>query len=445
MAKKLSRIAKLSSLTSRVSSSYLAQRIKGKFQSDDEEKSHLRKVHLENAQRITQAMGTLKGAAMKVGQSVAVLADSMDLPEDVSKIFSKLHDQAEPIPFEVIKKVLDNEYQGKTDSHFSRIDPIPLGTASLAQAHAAWLPNGKAVVIKVLHEGVENSVGTDLAALKAVLIAGRFLKRSREEIDVIFDEIKSRLLEELDYEKEAHNLRKFHAFFSSNSDIIIPLPVDQLCTNRILVMDRVLGSNLETFLENAKQEEKQKAGDILTYLFHETAYGFRCIHADPHGGNFLFQIDGSIGLIDFGCVKHLPLDFMVNYCKIANATIAGDEDEIIILAKKMGVIVGDSKDAEKAFLEFAAAVKGPFIKDKYTCGVEDDLLMEKVKEAAKNIIKYPEIRSPRDIIFLHRALMGIYLMLCRLQHQGEYENIRSNYMKEVLDIFDGLKEDRGWK
>ena len=120
------------------------------------------------------------------------MADSMDMPDDVRRVLSKLNDQAVPVIFEDIERVLQEEL-GDLDNIFAHIDPEPLGTASLAQAHAARLLNGTPVVIKVLHDGVEHSVDTDLKALKSILFAGRVLKRSKEEVDLIFDEIHARL------------------------------------------------------------------------------------------------------------------------------------------------------------------------------------------------------------------------------------------------------------
>ncbi len=445
MAKKFSRLAKLSGLTSKVSSTYIAQRIKGVFQSEEDNDFAVRKLHVENAERIADAMSTLKGAAMKVGQSMAVLADSMDLPDEISKKFTVLQDKATPVPFATIEQTLEAEYEGKQEDYFSRIDPEPLGTASLAQAHAAWLKDGRPVVIKVLHEGVEASVDTDLIALKTILITGRVLKRSREEIDVIFEEIRCRLLEELDYEKEAENLRKFYQFFEGNPNVVIPQPIDFLSTKRILVMDRISGKNLDQFVASATPETMQKAGDNLVFIFHEMAYVFRAIHADPHGGNFLFQKDGSIGLLDFGCVKRLPLQFMALYAKIANSIVDKDEKNVLKIANQIGVLNQASLEAQQAFLAFAVVMGEPFQVQEYHSGSEQDRLMEKTKVVSAKVLKYPEIRSPKDIIFLHRALTGIYSMLCKLRHKGRYEEIRRHYANTVIAVAEGKAEDQGWR
>ena len=445
MEKKISRLAKLSGLTSRVSSSYLKQRIKGVFQSEEENTEAVKNLNVENADRIVEAMGILKGAAMKVGQSVALLADSMDLPEEISQKFSRLHDQAEPVPFHIIEEVLAEEYQGKQHEIFSRIDPEPLGTASLAQAHAAWLADGRSVVIKILHRGVEISVDTDLAALKTILITGRFLRRSREEIDTIFDEIKLRLREELDYQNEAENLLRFHQFFKDRDDVVIPYPLVDLSTKKVLVMERIMGDNLDGFIVSASPEIRHKAGDTLVSLFHEMVYVFRALHADPHGGNFLFREDGSIGLLDFGCVKRLEPVFLDSYAKLGNAIVDEDNDALFQLCEEMGILKDATDEAKESFLGLVEVLREPFQSAMYHSGSQQDQLMEKIKKVSPTVLRHPSVRSPRDLIFLHRSLIGIYSMLCRLEHKGPYEQIRRSYADFAIEVSKGLKEDRGWR
>ena len=446
MAKKsrLGRMMRLGGLTSKVSSSYLGQRITGAFQKEEQRKESLYRTHLKNAERVVDAMSVLKGAAMKVGQSLSVLADSMDIPAEVSQILGKLHDRAKAIPYEKIEPVILKELGCDISKVFSKIDPDPLGTASLAQAHAAWLLDGTPVVIKVLHEGVEHSVDTDLTALKSILIAGRFFKRSKEEIDLIFNEIRTRLLEELDYTKELQNLVYFHRIFSDIEGLSAPKPVPELSTKRILVMERMVGVNLDEFVKTASSEVKQRAGDILTRAFHEQVYVYRSLHADPHGGNFLFAPDGSVGFIDFGCVKRFDEYFIGDYGRIANSLVDGNRVEMISLAKKMEMLNSDNPAAADALWDFGEIIAQPFRQGDYHAGTEGDRLMDEIRSAGHKIIKFSEIRAPRDLIFLHRSLIGIYSMLRRLSHKSNYEEIRRKYTEHAIDVVEGRVLDRGW-
>ena len=443
MAKKTrwGRIAKLTELSAKVSSSYLGQRVAGVFQKDDEREESLKSTHLKNAERIVDTMGILKGAAMKVGQSLAVMADSMDMPDDVRRVLSKLNDQAVPVAFEDIERVLQQEL-GDLDIIFAHIDPEPLGTASLAQAHAARLLDGTPVVIKVLHDGVEHSVDTDLKALKSILFAGRVLKRSKEEVDLIFDEIHARLKEELDYEHERKNLERFSAFFADIPGIRAPKPMIELCTTRVLVMERLVGMRLEDFVRQASPQAKQRAGDLLTTAFHEMAYVFRGLHADPHGGNFLFALDGSLALIDFGCVKYFEDQFLIDYGLMGNHIIDGKREDSIAMAQKLKILQDDRKEVLDDFWDFVQIIAKPFQAGLYEAS--QDQLMAEIREASNQILKHTTIQASRDIIFLHRALTGTYSMLRKLEHRCDYEEIRRQYVQNAIEVQNGQRDDRGW-
>ena len=439
--RKISRLAKLGALSSKISGSYLSQKIRSSLQSKDVEEQELHNTHLENAERIVDVMVDLKGAAMKVGQSIAVIADSLDLPKEVSSVLSRLNDQATLVPFEKIEEVVRSEFADQ-EFPFLFIDPVPLGTASLAQAHAATLHDGTQVVIKVLHEGVEDSVDTDLQALKKILQVGRFWKRSREEIDILFDEIRIRLLEELDYEKELLHLQYFYRVFENMDGIRTPYPYQEYCTKRVLTMQRLLGMPLEKFCEMASDASKKRAGDLLCIAFHEMAYVQRALHADPHGGNYLFQKNGNIGILDFGCVKKYDQQFISLYSQFGNALVDARRQDFMRVAKELEIIPTEvSLEVEDALWDLACAAAKVFQQDTFFIGSEHDTLLEDLKRTSKKLLTYSNVRGPRNMIFLHRSLMGIYSMLRKIKHFGHYEQIRRTHADLSISVFSGEKED----
>jgi len=435
---KMKRLMKIGGLTSRVSSSYLGQRVVGAFQNEDTRKKGLRRLHLENAERMADTMGALKGAAMKLGQSIAVVADGMDVPPEVGRILGKLHASAESIPFAVIRDEIEHNLEGKIDDLFSRFDTEPLGTASLAQAHAAWLPDGTPVVVKVLHRGIEASVDTDIAALRSVFVTGRVLRRDPRELNAILDEIKDRLNEELDYYKEAANLEYFADAMGHLDGVQIPRSYPAYCTDRVLTMDRIHGEPLDKFLETATPEARKRAGDLLILIFHQMLYGLRALHADPHGGNYLFQRDGSVGLIDFGCVKRYDLYYVANYARLAQAMIRSDRGMVNEFSRALGILVGaDDLEADDILWELADVIADPFRTDNYTCGGPDDDILDRVRRVAPKLLLRKEIQSPSELVYLHRVLAGIYAMLRKLEHQAELGRELRKYTNLVIDEAEG--------
>ncbi|MCK6524071.1 AarF/ABC1/UbiB kinase family protein [Myxococcota bacterium] len=434
---RLGRLARLSGLTSKVGTSYLGQRVAAVFQDEDARKDAMRRLHITNAERVAETMGQLKGAAMKVGQGLAQLAEGLELPDEVGRALSKLNDRAEPVPFKTIREDIERELEAPLDQLFSRIDPEPLGTASLAQAHAAWLPDGRPVVVKVLHRHIEDSVASDLAALKGLFLTGKILQRDRAEVDVIFDEIRQRLEEELDYYNEAANLNFFANAFRDVPGIRVPATHPTLCTGRVLTMDRLPGKPLEEFLLDADERARQQAGLNLARTFFIMVYELRALHADPHAGNYLFEPDGTVGVLDFGCVKRFDEYFVADYARVAEHGISGDKETTLKLLRKLGGLCSEDPAAAELLWELVEIMAMPFRAGKFMAGGPEDDLQERTRNIGPRFLRYPEIRTPRDMIYLHRALGGIYSMLRRLQVSANWRALSRPYHEQAIRRAEG--------
>ncbi len=440
---KTGRLVRLGGLTSRVSGSYLGQRLKGAFQDEEKRAKALRRLHLENAEKVVETMGALKGAAMKVGQQIAQVADGMDLPPEVGRVLSKLNNKAEPIAFETIKEDVEAELEASLDELFAWFDPEPLGTASLAQAHLARLHDGTEVVVKVLHRGIEASVDSDLGALKTIMVSGRVLKRERAEIEAIFAEIRDRLVEELDYYQEAANLHFFQEALAHLDGVEIPGTHPAWCTERVLTMDLVGGVPLETFMETATPEAIQRAGELLGTTFHEMFYVLRTLHADPHGGNYLFKPDGSIGIVDFGCVKRFDEYWVADYARLAMAGLTGDRATAIAQSRKIEILTSEDPDSADIIWQICEIIATAFPGRPYHCGSAEDTVLDDVRKLGPSILRRPDLRSPPQLVYLHRTLGGLYGMLRRMEHTYDYRSMFMPYAERAIAAAEGTADDAG--
>jgi predicted unusual protein kinase regulating ubiquinone biosynthesis (AarF/ABC1/UbiB family) len=408
---RFARLVQLGAMTGKVAGSYVREQVKAAIGGTEIGKAALDRLHVDNARDMADAMSRLKGAAMKVGQQFASLVEGMDLPPEVAQSLSKLNAAAEPVPYEVIRAEVESSLERPLTELFTWFDQKPLGTASLAQAHAATLPDGRDVVVKVLHRGVGKSVGTDLMALKAILLSNRAATgRSREEMDEIFDEVRARLEEELDYLQEAANLAAYARMYGDDPRLVIPRPVVSLCTDRVLVMDRVQGLPLETFLAMATPAARQRAGQTLANFYYEQVFIHRTLHADPHPGNYLFQPDGRVGVLDFGCVKRFDVFWIGAYAEIALHMLDGNHDEALTACIAFGAWDGVDSAAGEALWRFILAIGGGFRRGVVELGGPEERFLDELKDAGMGLIKHPSIRAPRDIIMLHRSLGGLYSM-----------------------------------
>ncbi len=414
------RIATLGGLTSRVSASYLGNKVKEAFLDEEGRKESLRKLHVENAEQVAETLATMKGAAMKLGQQLASAATTLDLPEEVGSALSRLHKDAERVPFEHVKEDVESSLELPLEQAYAEFSREPLGTASLAQAHVARLHDGTEVVVKVLHRGVAGAVDTDMMALKAVLLSTRALKRDRAEVDAAFEEIRSHLAEELDYLQEAVNIQAYRDALGRDPRVRIPRLHHALCTDRVLTMDRLPGKHLDAFLETATPEARQRAGGTLSDLYYYQLFQLRMLHADPHPGNYLFEEDGRVGIVDYGCVKRFDEHWIRTYAQAALASMEGDEDAILEACHELGAWNGTDPDDARLLLDFCHGLVKPFRSGEIELGANREQLMEEMKPILQRFVRRPSVTIPKDVLLPHRSLGGLYAIHRKLGTRTDF-------------------------
>jgi len=410
----------LGRLGGRVGGSYVKQKVKGLFQDPERQRRALERLNIDNADQLVETLGTLKGAAMKLGQGMANMASGLDLPEEVTTRLAKLHKDAEPIAFRIIKEDIEAQLERPLDVAFASFEPRPIGTASLGQAHAATLPDGREVVVKVLHRGIDGSVKSDLSALKAVMLTGRFLRRNRGEVDAIFDEIRARLEEELDYLQEAANIHQFSVMFADDPGVRIPTVHPGWSTERVLTMDRLPGMGIEEFLEQSTPQARQQAGLTLANLLFTQIFRYRTLHADPHPGNYLFDTDGTVGLLDFGCVKRFDEFWVAHYARAGIAAMEGRRADCLQACRDLGSLHGANAEADELLWKMVSTLLHPMTQGRYTVGAHNDTVLERIAPIGHMLVRHPQVRAPRDLVYLHRSLGGTYVLLRRLVVRGDW-------------------------
>jgi predicted unusual protein kinase regulating ubiquinone biosynthesis (AarF/ABC1/UbiB family) len=428
------RLAQLGQLTTRVGSSYVGQRLKEAFSEVDAQVRE--RLHRENADRVVETLGQLKGVAMKAGQSIAMLAGQLDLPAEIRQRLDQLNARAERVPFDLIRAAIEEELEAPLGVHFAFVDPEPLGTASLGQAHAATLFDGTEVVVKVRHEGVERDVDADLLALRGLMLTGRAAGRDRAELDAIYDEVRARLLEELDYLQEAANLHTFRGLWEGDPRVLVPRLFPDLCTGRLLVMERLRGASLDEFLATATPEARRQAGLNLADLVLESTFVHRTLHADPHPGNYLFGPDGQVQVLDFGCVKRFDPYWIGHYARAVLAALDGDRAGVLSAARDLGGWVGHGEEAAEAIWQFCDALVGPLRLGEHTIGGPEDRALVRIQPALRELWRHPDIRGQRDVVYLHRTLGGVYAMCRRLEVRDDWSARLRPVLRTAIAVFD---------
>ena len=330
----LGRFVRMGGLVGRVGVSMLGDQAVGLLRDGPTKRLKKAENMVRNAARIASTLGEMKGAAMKVGQMLS-LHEGL-LPKEVAIVLSALQNDAPSVSFEVMEVALRGEL-GNFDEVFESIEAEAFAAASIGQVHRGVLRDGREVAVKIQYPDADRMVMADLTNLKVLLgnLVGLFTDINFEPI---WEEVRERLIEELDYLQEAENIRRTAAMHADIPKIIVPEVVADATTRRVLTMEFVEGiPSSEATSDRYPQELKDKWG---VTLFEFTLRGFfrhQFLHADPNFANFAFREDGAVVVYDYGCMKQVPDNIATGYARLMNAVMKRHKSAIPTLLQEMGV------------------------------------------------------------------------------------------------------------
>ena len=410
------RMFKLGKMGARVGASSLASRLKNFLPGDrDQRDADLSEAYSKNAEYMAKVFGELKGASMKVGQLLS--ADPELLPPEFSEQLASLQRDAPPMTYNTVRQQIEDGLGRPIESVFEHFDPDPVGSASIGQVHKARLDGGREVAIKVQYPGVVESLESDLKSLKSMLVYGRAVV-DRERLEEYFEEIREVLLLEADYVNEAENLERFHEILEDRDDLRAPKPYHQWTSKSVLVMEYIAGEKLDDALgrmepgDDRRQELLERWVGTYVWMFHELF----TLHADPHPGNFLLEDDGTLAMLDFGCVKDFDPDFADGILEVLDCCWRDDQEGAIDVYERLGfgndnAMYGDI-DPDLLW-EYHQIVLGPFLHDEpFEFGGWSPAM-----DGKKFMLKHPsffQLVPPADALLYFRVLSGIKGLLNKL-------------------------------
>jgi len=264
---------------------------------------------------------------VKLGQ---VLSSRPDLlPEVYTHALSRLQDDVKPFPGAEAEQIIEQEIGARISKAFSRFDPEPIAAASLGQVHAAALRDGREVVVKVQRPGIAEQIASDFEVLKdmAQMLAKHTEFGRKHRLEEMVEEFRISITEELDYEREAQNLRAVGENLADFPKIRIPAPVDDYCTKRVLTMEYVRGNKITKVSPVARLEvDGCELADELFRAYLKQVLIDGIFHADPHPGNVFLTEAGEIALLDLGMVGHTTGEMQESLLKILMAVSEGKSE-----------------------------------------------------------------------------------------------------------------------
>ena len=361
-----------------------------------------------HAQLMRETFESLGSTYIKLGQFIASTPSLF--PREYVEEFQQCLDQTPSLPFSYIQEVLEEEFAGKNLADiFASIEETPLASASIAQVHAAVLKTGEDVVIKVQKPNVATILYTDLGVLHlATKLFEKVVPRVKfASLSEIVDEIRNRMVREVDFIQEAQNLEDFVQYLhaTQNEHATAPKVYHQYSTTRVLTMERLYGVSL-TDLDVVKQYAKDPSQVLIAAM--NTWFGSlmmcKSFHADLHAGNLMLLKDGRIGFIDFGIVGELNSEVWGACMRFMDALQQTDHVEMAKNMLKMGMTSQTvdidvlAKDLERLFSGVLLADPQELLNTNPTD--LNDIMMDVVGVGERH-----GIRFPRDFALLFKQML----------------------------------------
>ncbi|HEX2049629.1 MAG TPA: AarF/ABC1/UbiB kinase family protein [Actinomycetota bacterium] len=334
----IQRGARLAGQTGRSATRFVGTRLKS-FAAPERAQEFLDGFHEKTAQQLVEMLGEMKGAAMKLGQlasfyEIAAPGEYMATYRDA---LTMLQNSAPPMDPAASRRVVEEEFGAPADDVFASFEDEPVAAASIGQVHRARLHTGEDVAVKVQYPGVDQAVRADLKNVTAMTKLAVAIAPNLDPKEVA-DEVRERVLEELDYRREASNQQRFAETFAGHPFIVVARVHMDHCRTRVITQDFVDGEPFPTAFEWTDQAAKDRLAEVLFRFFYGSLNRFRLFSADPHPGNYLLLPDGKVAFLDFGLVRAVDPGTLKLLLEIVQALIDDDRERGRVALEGLGIL-----------------------------------------------------------------------------------------------------------
>lgn len=309
------------------------------------------RFHERTAERYAQLLGHSKGVLMKAGQLVSMVdANAIGTGElsPYQKALTRLQADAPPMDAALARKVVEDDLGRPVDTAFAEFSNAPMAAASIGQVHRAVTHDGRDVAVKIQYPGVAQAIRDDLSNTELLATMFRFaagaagaLGASLPDVGPISAEISARISEEIDYRREAAHVTAFHDLYRDHPFIRVPEVITEASGDRVLTMTYLDGLDWAA-AQDADQTLKNTWAEVITRFVTGSYRHANLFHADPHPGNYRFGLDGTVGFVDFGCVKVLAESQRSRIVRLMRSAVEGRKGELHANMVESGFFPADS-------------------------------------------------------------------------------------------------------
>lgn len=382
------------------------------------------------AAHAAEVLGTMRGLAAKIGQMASYVDGFVPEPhrEAYETALRSLRAAAPTSSPEAIRRAVEEDLGAPIDRLFAEWEEAPFASASIGQVHRATLPDGRRVAVKVQHPGIARAVESDLANAGVFQSLASALGPRNIDPKRVFDEVRQRFTEELDYALEAERQRFFRRLHEGDPHIRIPAVIDDRSGPRVLTTVLAEGRSLEEASQSDERARRAHAEVLWRFVFKGNLVG-GLFNADPHPGNYLFGDDGAITFLDFGCCQPLEGEHLRRAVDLHRAALARDEPAFLRAAARILESRGGSY--ERRATAYTRRCFEPIFTDRYAVTRRYVAgLVEGVREMKEEVFAKDGsfVQLPPGMVFLNRLQFGFYSVLARLDVEVEYAKIERDFL-----------------
>lgn len=383
----------------------------------------------KHAGELLAALGALKGPLMKVGQILSTIPEA--LPPEYAAALQNLQSNAPPMGWPFVKRRMKAELGDDWESRFQSFDHEAAAAASLGQVHKAVLHDGQKVACKLQYPDMESAIAADLSQLKLIFSLYESYDKAIKTGD-IHHELKDRLYEELDYEREAKHGRLYEFMLRDEQNVHVPHIIPDLSTKRLLTATWLEGKKILDF-KSAPVETRNIIAFNMFRAWYVPLYYYGIIHGDPHLGNYSVREDLSINLLDFGCVRVFPSAFIGGVINLYRS-LQNEDRALAVHAFETWGFKNLNKDQIETLLIWARFLYDPLLDDRQrVIGKTEQGIYgrETARKVHQRLREVGGVSVPREFVFMDRAALGLGSVFIHLQAEINWHRI----FEDLIDDF----------
>ncbi len=376
-----------------------------------------------HAEELREILGGLKGPLMKVAQFLSTIPDA--LPAEYASELAHLQSNAPPMGWSFVRRRMAAELGPGWQSRFTEFSHEAAAAASLGQVHRARLPEGTDVACKLQYPDMPSTVEADLRQLRLAMAIYHRMDNAIQH-EEIYKELSQRLREELDYEREAAQMRLYGLMLADVPKVHVPVPIADYSTKRLLTMTWLEGRPLLRRLEeDPPQEERNRIAEALFHAWYVPFYRYGVIHGDPHLGNYQVRPDGSVNLLDYGAIRVFQAKFVRGVIDLFEAVRDNDDAKAHHAYETWG-FTDLSKEKMDVLNLWARFLYEPLVEDRVRRIQETDDPMfgrEVAERVHAGLQRTGGVKPPREFVLMDRSAIGLGGVFVRLKAELNWSRL----------------------